>query len=734
MIIRFLIFLLFTTNLLAQKKINGIVLDNNTFKPIAFAKIKYNERIFYSDFDGKFELQIFNNVKKIEIEALGYSNSLFELEIQKRNIVYLNPSKEKTIKEEENYRNALLIINKVKDKIVKNNPRKVLKSYEFKGYQHLLVSANLDSLKGIIDTIYHETGVVKKIDSSDFKFKKFIEKQDIFQYEKISRYNYENKLHKESILAVKMAGFDEPIYEAVGFVLQSLSLYEKNYEILGSNYLNPISKNANKSYLYKFISIENIQNRKVYKVYFKPKKTNEGLEGLLYIDAETFAIAKTSFKIRDFIELLSIHDFEYFTKENIWMPRKMELKITKGNRDKSISFLGRTINFDPINAMNETEKSYGSDFMFVSATTHFFDHKFNHSHKNKHQTIAIEIQEDALLKNHEYWKKFGVDILENRKVKTYHALDSISKRNNLEKRLDLGRKIIDGYFKVGLVDLDLRHLIKYNNFEGLRLGIGGVTNRKFSKLFKIGGHYGYGFKDLTSKYKFETSLRIGIYSDTWLKASYEDDLKEIASTFFSSDPRVFTLYDSRPINFTTFYNHKSWVGALQTNIIPYTYSIGQISLSTINPQYNYVYLSDNKSFQNYRLNIASASFQFNPFSSYMQTPTGRIEIHEKFPKFTFQLQQTIPNIENDLVFSKIDFRTVYKKSYLNGMETQLYFQSGLSMGDVPASHLYNSMPNNAIGNNVFERLSFDANFGFETMYQNEFFSSTFVFFQAKHHL
>jgi Family of unknown function (DUF5686) len=734
MILRFLFLFIFSFSLFAQKKINGIVLDINSFQPIAFAKIKYNQKILYSDFDGKFEIITTNQDKNIKIEALGFLDFECELDIKKRNVIYLTASREKSQREEENHKNALLIIKKSFENSPKNNPRKTLKSYEYKGYQHLLVSANLDSLKGIIDTIYDAAGKFKKIDSSDYKFKKFIEKQDVFQYEKIAAYYYQNKLHKETILAIKMSGFDEPIYEALGFVLQSLSLYEKNYEILGSEYLNPISKNAPKKYVYKFISIENIQNRKVYKVYFKPKNNKEGLEGLLYIDAETFAIAKTSFKIRDFIELLSIHDFEYFEKEKIWMPKKLEFKITKGNREKSINFLGRTINFESINAINESVKGYGSDFMFVSAQTNFFDHQFNNSPRNRHQRIAIEVQESALEKNSEYWKQFNINSLEERKVKTYQAIDSISKRNKIEKRLDFGRKIIDGYINFGAFDFDIRHFIKYNNFEGLRLGVGGITNRKFSKMFKIGGHYGYGFKDNKSKFKLETALRIGIYSDTWLRGSYEDDVKEIASTFFSSDPRIFTLYDSRPINFTTFYNHKSWVGSLQTNIIPYTNSIGQIATSKINPQYNYSYFDGKNYFQNYQLNIASASFQINPFSDFMQTPSGRIEIYERFPKFTFQLQQTIPNIANDLVFSKMDFRTVYEKNYLNGMQTQLYFQSGFSFGDVPASHLYNSMPNNPIGDNVFERLSFDANYGFETMFQNEFFSSTFVFFQAKHHL
>ena len=732
MVLRILLLLFLCLKINAQSKINGVLLDLKTIKPIVFAKIQYNNQIYFSDFDGKFEIKYDNKVKNLFVEAIGYENFEHVLEFQKKNIIHLIPKKELNYKEIENYKNSEFIIKKCIENSDKNNPQKSLKSFSYKSYQHLLVTANLDSLKGIIDTIYKDK-VTFKIDSSDFKLKKYIEKQDLFQYEKISNHLFKDKLYQEKIEGVKMAGFDEPVYEAVGFVLQSLSVYEKYFEILGSRYLNPIFNNAPKNYLYKLVSVTSIQDREIYQVYFKPKNDNLGLEGLLYIDAETYAIAKTRLKIRDYIEIESAHFFEFFKNEKLWMPKKLDFKITKGNNNENISFLGQTIYFDQIDAINPDNKKYASDFMYVNSETQFYDHQFNQPINNKHQFISIEIPDFALNRNSEYWKPYSNNASETRKTQTYKTLDSIFKRNKVEKTLNFGRKIIDGYLDFGPIDLDLRHFAKYNNYEGLRLGIGGITNNKFSKMFKISGHLGYGFKDKMFKYKIENALRIGIYSDTWLQASYENDLKEIASTFFSSDPRIFTLYDSRPLNFTTFYNHKSWEGALRTNIIPYTNGIAKINLTNITPLYEYSYDAKNKSYQNYNLNIISTSFQVNPFSDFMQTPSGRIEIQERFPKFTIQFQQTVPEIYNDLVFSKIDFKTVYEKKFLNGMHTQLYFQSGISMGDVPASHLYNSMPNNPPGDSVFERLSFDANYGFETMFQNEFFSSSFIFIQAKHH-
>lgn len=128
-----------------------------------------------------------------------------------------------------------------------------------------------------------------------------------------------------------------------------------------------------------------------------------------------------------------------------------------------------------------------------------------------------------------------------------------------------------------------------------------------------------------------------------------------------------------------------------------------------------------------------ASIVWAPFSDYMQTPTGRTESDKRFPRFTFQFTQSLPNVlENDFKFSKIDFKTEYEKKYLNGQKTSLLLQGGYATGDVPITHLYNTMPNNLTKETVIQRITFSGRNSFETMFFNEFFSSQYIFFQIKH--
>src|SRR5690606_36390341 len=130
----------------------------------------------------------------------------------------------------------------------------------------------------------------------------------------------------------------------------------------------------------------------------------------------------------------------------------------------------------------------------------------------------------------------------------------------IESKLRFGRKIINGYVPFGPVDLDLRNLISFDNLEGFRIGLGGITNERFSEKFRIDGYTAFGTKDGDFKYHLGSAVRVGRFSGSWIGASYTDDIREIASTTFLTDKRVFKVYDPRPFNLNTFYNLITWRG------------------------------------------------------------------------------------------------------------------------------------------------------------------------------
>lgn len=738
---RYLFLLLFFTGILqAQFQINGIVRDASTNKPLPFATISSSNGTTISDVDGKFTLPSKQNISGFNVSYVGYNSINNVVEPNKKFYsVFLSPQPDKLNEVIISSGNpAVAIIKKVIQKKDQNDPQKKLKSFQFKAYNKLIVSANPDSIKGAIDSVFtHKFGrkQFSKIDSSDYQFKKIISKQHLFQTEKVSQFQFSESGLKETVLGTKMAGFKQPVYELLAFDLQSFSIYDSRFELFETKYNSPIATDALIHYNFKLLDTVVIGGRKTFMIHFKNKKKRNaaGLEGILYIDQDNFAIAKAITRIKGVLDITGVNEFAYLEKEALWFPITKNFKIVKGKNDDDIKILGGTIQFEADTEDFKSRNKVASDFTYLLSETKYSEIVYNVPVNIKKSFISVDVRDDAATKSESFWNTFRKDSLDLRSQKTYEVLDSISVKKRIETRLRLGRKIINGYLPIGFFDMDLRYLLSYNNYEGFRLGFGGITSEKFSQKYRIEGYTAYGTKDGTFKYNLGGAARVGKFSNTWIGAAYTDDVREIASTIFTIDKRVFKIYDPRPINVSTFYNHVTWRAYIETKIIPKTESIWQISQSRIEPKFDYAFNVNGKLYSIFNMTTAIVSLQWNPFSAYMQTPTGRIEIEKRFPKFTFQFTQSLPNIlHNDFTFGKIDFRADYEKKYLDGQKTALLMSAGYAFGDAPLTHLYNTSPNSLTKDRVIQRITLAGKNSFETMYFNEFFSSQYVFFQMKH--
>ncbi|MFH6988776.1 DUF5686 family protein [Flavobacterium collinsii] len=736
-----LLTLFFTLTIQAQFQINGIVTDSNN-KPLPFATITTSDNNnTITDVDGKFILKMPLKPTDFIVSYIGFQTRIIAVTDHKTFYPISLSQKTDDLKEVviSNENPALTIIKKVIANKNKNNPQKKLNSFEYKSYNKLIVTANPDSIDGRIDSTATYKNLDKKrinIDSSDYKFKEIISKQHLFQTEKVSQYQFGNHKLKETILGTKMAGFKQPIYEIIAFNLQSISIYDSKYELFETKYENPISDNAPQSYNYKILDTVNVKGRETYMIYFKNKhrRKSSGLEGVLYIDQENFAVAKAVMRIKGVLDISGIHEFEYVPNEKIWFQSNTTFKIVKGKNDDDIKILGGTIQFDgDVEDNFEPRKKSASDFTYLLSESNNFDIRYNTTAPIKNPALYIEIKDDANKKPETFWEEYRKESLDLKSQKTYQLIDSLSIKKRIENRLGLGRKIINGYFPIGPIDLDLKKIISYNNYEGFRLGLGGITNDHFSKNFRIEGYGAYGTKDGAFKYSLGTGVLLDKNTNTWVNGYYTDDVREIASTVFAVDKRVFKIYDPRPINISTFYKYVGWKANIQTKIIPKTEAILEFSRTYVEPKFDYLFNYNGKLYSDYVMTTAMVSIVWAPFSPFMQTPTGRTETDKKFPRFTFQYTQSLPNVmENDFTFGKIDFKAEYEKKYLNGQKTSLLLQGGYATGDVPITHLYNTMPNNLNKETLLQRITFAGRNSFETMFFNEFFSSQYVFFQIKH--
>ena len=292
-----------------------------------------------------------------------------------------------------------------------------------------------------------------------------------------------------------------------------------------------------------------------------------------------------------------------------------------------------------------------------------------------------------------------------------------------------------GFYPVGFFDFDLKYLIKYNDQEGLRLGMGGITNERLSKNFRINGYAAYGTKDYKIKHSIGGSLRLNPETKTWLTLQYRDDINEMGSAKFLTDDRVYSVFEPRLVNVTQFYTIRTW----QTNLITeFTEKIaGEVRFgrSRIDQILNYQFVNDGITYDSYEVAEATASIRFSPKSDNITNKDGLVEYFDGFPKVSAQITKGFSDVVgSDFDYLKLGVKFDYFIKQTNLSSTNFLLEGNLALGDVPLTHLYHAYPNSPNKQEISRRFSVAGRRSFETMYFGEFFSDRLASLQVRHSL
>ncbi|MCK8481034.1 DUF5686 family protein [Psychroserpens algicola] len=313
------------------------------------------------------------------------------------------------------------------------------------------------------------------------------------------------------------------------------------------------------------------------------------------------------------------------------------------------------------------------------------------------------------------------------------STDSTKVKNDSLSKKEFLRQLGNGFFPTKFLNIDMRYLVKYNQYEGLRSGLGGETNDEFSEKYRINSYVVYGFRDHRFKYKIGGGFRVNKATNTWLNFSYTDDLQETGSSNFLTDKRFFSFFEPRLLNIDLFHKHITKAIAVEHELSKHLLTETELSVSKIDPTYNYSFDINGNSFENFDVSLAKVAFQWSPFSDFEISEGKTKEVKNGYPKFSFQLTQSFKGVLNgDFNFSKADFRTVHRFIFNDQVFTEAILTSGIASGKTPLTHLYHAYPNNITKETILQRFSVAGINSFETMYFNEFFSDRFATLQFKH--
>lgn len=634
-----------------------------------------------------------------------------------------------TSKQEENTQKLVNNIIRIQNN---NNLKATDFSYSF--YEKSIVSAYPDSISASIDTIFKNKKKTKFIiDSSSYKFKKIITKQHVYQTEKVSTISIVKGKKKENIIGLKMAGLKQPVYELLGQEFMPFDLSKKQLKILQFTFQNPFTTEGSLKYKFEITDTITTEKGKEIVLQFESKKgiRKNKLKGSVTVNLKTFSITKSTFLINSIINVKTETVFSWFNNGKSWFPVSQSLLVTKGKGKHNIDFLGETIQFDNMTSTSSKKYDYSND-LYVKINRDFTEYNFIEKPKKQHYQIHID--KSATKTNPAFFNTIANDTLDNRSQNTYQALDSLVTATKIERKIYFGKKLINGQIPFGFVDIRARDLFKYNNYEGFRLGLGISTNNRLSPYFKLFGYGAYGTKDGVFKSQFGSSFRVSKNTDTWISGSFTDDITEFADLTLLADNKRFKLYDPRPFNLSTFYNHQSYELTFESKFISKIETTLKINRSRINPLFNYAYNTPNETHKVYNLTLATLSLEWSPNSKFLQAPQEILEVEKGFPKVILQISHAIPNILSDNIeFTKIDARIYQEKKHLSGQKTTFLLQAGVSLGNAPLSHLYSVAPNNLDREAILSRITFANKTSFETMYFNEFYSDRYSLFQLKHY-
>ena len=508
---------------------------------------------------------------------------------------------------------------------------------------------------------------------------------------------------RETLLALQVSGFKSPLFTNVATDYQPFSFYKDDITLLRKKHINPIAKGTFNRYDFYLVDTTYINSDTVFVIQFQPKakKLFNGLEGMVSITTDGYAIKNIMAKGADSLALTGIRIQQNYEKINgKWFPTQL-------NTD---------LNFSNLNFFNRGLKAQHRSFLK--------DIQINPSlSKNNFGDIKIELNTPSPQENKKWLQKFRVDTADTREARTYVLMDSVMKR---AKKFDAVMEALTTQsIPMVFLDFDLNRIGRINRYEKFRLGVGLSTNHRFSKFVKLSGYYGYGFGDRESKYGGDIHFNFNTNKDFHLKLSYVNDLYETGTAHVAREGQLLQSEIYRNWVSELFDRTQSYKIEVGSRLMPDIHSSIFASYNQITPTYDYSLLLNGEQLNRFNIAETGISLRYVKPESYFILNEKKVFLAQKFPAVTATLAKAVTFLEaNNFDYTRIDVSVKHEIKHRTLGKTYLHVLGGLVQGIAPYGRLYNGR--GADGAGLYVRGYF------QTMGLYEFASSEFAAVFASH--
>jgi hypothetical protein len=329
-----------------------------------------------------------------------------------------------------------------------------------------------------------------------------------------------------------------------------------------------------------------------------------------------------------------------------------------------------------------------------------------------------------------FWNKYRTDSLNKKELNTYKIVDSVSRKNKIEEKVKWYSALISGKFPLGYFDLDLKYLLRANEYEGFRPGAGFSTSNKVSRWWSLGAYTGYGFTDQAWKYGANLKLYGSSRQTSYLMAEAASDVYETAGTFFYGDnASFFSTQKVRDLLISKMDRVNFAKGSVNITL---PYGLKTCAYLMVQQRTSpYGFLPDPVHFtkpemRKFTQNEIGLQFRYWPGEKYIETMNQLVSAGSKWPAIYMNIVKGIQNqidvYKGDFDYTKIDLRIDHQINFRVKGFIAYQLQAGKVFGNVPYSWQYNNKGSRS------DNYYLSAEKTFETMYINEFISTEYAAF------
>jgi Family of unknown function (DUF5686)/CarboxypepD_reg-like domain len=685
--------------------LKGTVTESGTNQSLAFVSVGIQGQAggTTTDIDGRFKITVAqlpatllftyvgHEAKSVEV-LVGEEGNFIAVKLKKKDFQL----KEVVVKAGPNP--AIPIIKKVVANRDKNDPEK-LPSYSYTSYNKLIITANTDSL----DRLRGDTSKLKTI--------KFFERNHLFLLESVTDKKFmAPNLSNENIRGIRASGFKDVSFMALATQLQSFTFYKEVIELSDKTYLNPISKNSENKYLFTLEDTLYEGKDSVFVISFMPRtgKNFEALTGVLYINTNGYAIQNVIANptVPDNLGIKIQQKYELF--EGRWFPVQLNTDLLFKNAQMNSANLvgiGRTYLTD----IKIAPPLKRSDFVLID----------------------MVVDPRATEKTEDFWKLHRPDSLDKKEQSTYSVIDSLGKANKFDTKLRTFVSLANGRIPIKSIDIEMDKIVRFNQYEGVRLGMGLRTNTRFSQVVNVGGYFAYGFRDRGFKWSADGSVRILKRQDLRIRAQWVSDVIE------AGQPEMRGIrpppYVERVRN--AYVTRMDFINRGEVNINFRTPGYLKFLLfgnnTNVQAKYDYAYLAnpqdDTVGVNSYTFTEAGVNVRFAFKEKLFDSGKALVSLGTEYPVVYMQYTRGIAGVLNGgYSYNKFDVRAEKTFTIKNLGRPTIMVWAGYI--DRPAPYILNYTTRSSYGRNPY----LSSMYSFETMRMNEFLSDTYASVFLRH--